>query len=79
MMSGICLQVWPLESIPKNVKQPFETEVTYIIVGPTHGLKSILMWDYQLQVIVIPYSLINTLLQKPFSQTQLPPLPQILL
>ena len=41
MMSSISLQVWSVESIPKDAKHSFETEVTYIIVGPTHSLKSI--------------------------------------
>ena len=47
--------------------------------GPPHCLKSIFLWDYQLQFIVIPSSLINMPTQNPFSQAEHPPLPQILL
>ena len=73
MMSGINLFVVPVELILKDVKHLFKTEVTYIIVGPTHRLKSILLWDYQLQFVVIPSNLINMLIQNPFSQTKTSP------
>ena len=43
MTSDISLQVWPIELILKDVKHLFETKVTYIIVGPTHDLKPILL------------------------------------
>ena len=72
MTSGIILQVWPIESIPKDVKHQFKTRVTYIIVGSTHSLQSILLWDYQLQFIAILSSLITMPMQNSFSQAQLP-------
>ena len=78
-MTGINLQVLPVEAIQKDVEHLFQAKVTYIIVGHTHGLVSILLWDCQLQFILILSSLINMPIQNPFSQTQLLPLPQILL
>ena len=78
MVNGIILQVWPIESIPKDVKHPFETKVTHIVVGPIQSLQSIVLWDYQLQFISVLSSSITMPIQNPFSQTQLPPLSQIL-
>ena len=42
---GVCIAEAETPFMDSDVHL-FEAEVTYVIVGPTHGLKSILLLDY---------------------------------